>query len=602
MLAIKNPCRALSVVCIALGILFFAGCTASGPRALLDGDRALADGKLPRAIDKLKRATELLPEEPRAWNLLGLAYHRSSQPQLAANAYRRALQLDRSNIVTTVTHFNLGCLLLEHGDAAGAANELRSFTMVTNSPVGLVKLGEAQYRLGRLTDAERSFALALKAEPKNAAAYNGLGLVYAQRKSPREAAPYVHAALQLDASYAPALLNSAVLAQQNPVTRGAALQRYKQYLAMQPRPANWDAVNAVARQLEADLAPKVAPQTNLVAQLLRTNAVVAAATNPPPKTNVLVAAATNPPPRVVATNAPPAVTAAPTNRPSVPLTKAPVMASAPPIATNVPVTMVAITTAPPVKTAVASLTTNSPAAARTAPPLVTTPPPAIGSDPRENRREKPGFFNRLNPFRKQPDRVTALETSRVDVAAAPTTNTFPAATPPKAYERYRYSNPAAPQAGNRANAEKAFQQGQKALRAGNRPEALLNFQLAANADPAFFDAQYNVALVTQESGDAARALPLWERALAVEPDSINARYNFALALKQAEFPIDAAAELERVLEAKPADARAHLTLGNLYAQQLNDNARARQHYLKVIELDPRNAQASLIRYWLAAHP
>jgi Flp pilus assembly protein TadD len=90
--------------------------------------------------------------------------------------------------------------------------------------------------------------------------------------------------------------------------------------------------------------------------------------------------------------------------------------------------------------------------------------------------------------------------------------------------------------------------------------------------------------------------------LALQPDSINARYNFALALKQGNYAHDAARELERILEAKPDEVRAHLTLGNLYAQQLDEPYKARLHYLKVIQLDPRNPQAPAIRYWLAANP
>src|SRR5687767_1727811 len=107
MLATKNPAAFPGIVAALLFAL--AGCTPSGPALLLDGDAALAAGKYQRAIEKLKRATELLPDEPRAWNLLGLAYHNTDQPQLAGHAYRQALTRDRSNLVS-VAHFNLGCL------------------------------------------------------------------------------------------------------------------------------------------------------------------------------------------------------------------------------------------------------------------------------------------------------------------------------------------------------------------------------------------------------------------------------------------------------------------------------------------------------------
>ena len=70
----------------------------------------------------------------------------------------------------------------------------------------------------------------------------------------------------------------------------------------------------------------------------------------------------------------------------------------------------------------------------------------------------------------------------------------------------------------------------------------------------------------------------------------------------AGYALDAANELERVVEAKPEDSRAHLSLGNLYSQQLGQKEKARAHYQKLLELDPRHAQASAVRFWLAANP
>ena len=47
--------------------------------------------------------------------------------------------------------------------------------------------------------------------------------------------------------------------------------------------------------------------------------------------------------------------------------------------------------------------------------------------------------------------------------------------------------------------------------------------------------------------------------------------------------------------------RAHLALANLCAQSLHDTAQARQHYLKVLDLQPNNPQAADIRFWLSAN-
>jgi tetratricopeptide (TPR) repeat protein len=147
-----------------------------------------------------------------------------------------------------------------------------------------------------------------------------------------------------------------------------------------------------------------------------------------------------------------------------------------------------------------------------------------------------------------------------------------------------------------------MQEAVKAQRARNTNQALRAYQVSINADPTYFDAQYNAALLALQAGDLNHALAGWETALALEPDSLNARYNFALALKQANYMHDAAVELERILEAKPNDSRAHLTLANLYSQQLNERGKARVHYMKLLELEPRNPQAPAIRFWLASNP
>jgi tetratricopeptide (TPR) repeat protein len=108
--------------------------------------------------------------------------------------------------------------------------------------------------------------------------------------------------------------------------------------------------------------------------------------------------------------------------------------------------------------------------------------------------------------------------------------------------------------------------------------------------------------VATEAGNLPAALAAYEDALAVQPRSLDARYNFALVLKQANYLVDAVNELERVLATYPNEARSHLALANLYAQQFHQPAKARQHYLRVLEVDPRHPQASAINYWLAANP
>jgi tetratricopeptide (TPR) repeat protein len=142
----------------------------------------------------------------------------------------------------------------------------------------------------------------------------------------------------------------------------------------------------------------------------------------------------------------------------------------------------------------------------------------------------------------------------------------------------------------------------QAYQAHRLPEAVQSYRLATRADPSFFDAHYNLGLADTEAGNLAAALASYESALAVQPQSLDARYNFALVLKQANYLVDAVIELERVVAIYPNETRAHLVLGNLYAQQFHQPDKARQHYLRVLEVEPHNPQAGTIRYWLAANP
>jgi tetratricopeptide (TPR) repeat protein len=128
------------------------------------------------------------------------------------------------------------------------------------------------------------------------------------------------------------------------------------------------------------------------------------------------------------------------------------------------------------------------------------------------------------------------------------------------------------------------------------------YQQAAQLDPAYYEPHYYLGVASAVSGNLPRALLAYETALAIRPESLDARIYFAQTLKQANYPIDAAVELEKVLASYPNDARAHLTLGNLYAQQLRNPVKAREHYFKVLDKDPRNPRAAEIRFWLASNP
>jgi tetratricopeptide (TPR) repeat protein len=167
--------------------------------------------------------------------------------------------------------------------------------------------------------------------------------------------------------------------------------------------------------------------------------------------------------------------------------------------------------------------------------------------------------------------------------------------------RYAYSSPSKPAAGDRRRAESPFDKARLAEKDENWADADRWYQAAAEADPSWFEAQYNTGVIAHRLHHYAVALPRYELALAIQPDSVDARYNFALALMASGYVRDAADELRKILAANPNDVRAHLALANLCAQSLHDIPQARQHYLRVLELQPDNPQATDIRFWLSAN-
>ena len=589
-----NSC---SVCKLALLLVLLAGCAPPGPRALLEGKRLLDEGQYPQAIQQLKTATSLLGgTNALAWNYLGLAYQNAGDLAEAERAYRRALAL--KNDLDEV-RFNLGCLWLAENKLEAAKEEFVACTMrQPNAVEGFLKLGAVQLRTRELAAADKTFNDALRISPQNPEALNGLGLVRLQRGLATEAAQCFDGALKQQPDYRPALLNLAIVAHQYLRDRQLALEKYREYLALKPTPPNAEALAATVRQLEQELSPpgRHAAPNGTAQSVANVNPPKPMATN-----GSRVASAARPdsaptPSRPVATNVP---------RP------APQFAQAPPPNTEV----VRLVPQPTFRPAQDVPTASPPAFGSPDEPLIlTSTVPGSAAEPRVAQRSFLQRVNPLNLFRsgeRTPVRPTPLgpasggserEPASPMASASETAASLPPSAPTGPPPRYAYKSLAKPAAGNRADAERLFAQGVQAQQAQRLPEAVQSYRLAMQADPSFYDAYYNLGLAATDAGNLPAALGAYEHALAVQPQSLDARYNFALVLKQANYLIDAATELERVVASYPNEARAHLVLGNLYAQQFHQPARARQHYLRVLEVEPHNPQAGTIRYWLAANP
>jgi len=565
--------------------LFIAGCTPPGPRALLKGKKLLERGDYAAAVVELKTATALLPGNAQAWNYLGVAYQRAGQSDDAVTSYQRALTLDRDLLDA---HYNLGSLWLEQNKPAEARTEFTAYTLQRgNEPEGWLKLGAAQLRASDFIAAEKSFNTALSLSTNNAEALNGLGLARIQRGRPREASQFFTAAAYYHPDYAPALLNLATVAQESLHDNKLALQNYRAYLALTPRAENWDAVNALANILEQN--PESPAPVAIAVPPPATRAVAPATpVISETKTQAVARPVVVAKPVVVRTNPVP-----PPPRP-MPAAAAPVVKAKPEPVVVAPPEKVVVTAEPPLVTEEKPAARSNPVrVAAVAPPekyvrTGVTPLPPAGSASATTAPLLPPKFNLPAP-------APTVDAKPVKIV--------PAAAP--VFPRYVYLSPRPPAAGDRVAANFAFSKARIFEQSSRWTDATEAYRHSVEADPSWFEAQYNYAVLANRLRNFSAALSAYEKALALQPGSADARYNFAFTLKSAGYPVDAVNELEKILAANPDktnEVRAHLALGNLYAQQLRNPASARRHYLKVLELDPRNPQASDIRFWLSANP
>ncbi|HXT12431.1 MAG TPA: tetratricopeptide repeat protein [Candidatus Angelobacter sp.] len=537
------------LICLFLGVLM-TGCKPPGPRALLAGKQLLERGKYTEAVARLQKATTILSTNAQAWNYLGLAYHQAGNANDAAEAYKKALGLDQ-NLVEA--YYNLGCLLLEQNHPDQAKVEFTAYTLHREkSPEGWVKLGEAQLALRDLVGAERSFNQARQIDAQEPEALNDMGVLEMERNRTVEAAQFFNAALRAKPGYAPALLNLAIVSERLG-NRQYALQRYQEYLALKPRPASWDEVNAIVRALTQGNAPQAeAPRP-------------APASSAPEPAPARPAAA--PAPRPARTER--AAQSNPKPNPSSPAPRTEVVQVAP---------------EPVIHGAAESGGRNA------SEPVVTS----------NTTAQHRGFFSHVNPanlFRSS-EKPSAS-------SAHSSTETAPAAQqvePALTFARYNYRSPRKPADGDRTAAQRSVYDGAQAQQARQFSTAVADYKKATQLDPGYYDAYYDLGVASFQIGNVPEALSAYEMALAIQPDSHDARFNFALALKQANYPVDAAKELEKVLARSPNDVNAHFALGALYAQPLREPIKAREQYEKVLSLNPNFPQAAAIRDWLWANP
>jgi tetratricopeptide (TPR) repeat protein len=580
-----------NLVVVAAVATLVTACGPPGARELKQGEQYIQAGQSADAIALLKDAVRILANSPRpaqakAWNLLGVACEESGHLDDAAKAYTVALKLDRDN---AAIDYNLGCLRSQQANFPGAIDYLTTYvTLRPKDMQGYLRLGAAQYHSAlEHTGTERSRLLDLarrdfdKAEAVgvSADAANALGMYELQRRpvsyeSVHAAAKDFALALQRDQHYAPAILNLAIVSQQYLNQPAQALTYYRQYLAITPPPPQAKEVAKLAHELDLNQRIIITPETAPVRPPARAPAPAPGSATPPPAKVAVVPS--NPP----------------VNTPK------PLPAESQQAQANIPAPTPAGNSAPPPAAAPAP-TRNSaaPSTPQTSPesapavhtsdsvpePVVTetTPPP------------KKSITQRLNPLNwfsgKSKSTGSGAKLAPEPPPVAPGT-------------RYEYPPPVTPIPGDRAQSKRFEAEAIRARRSGDVAESIRAYKDAVAADPTFYDANYGLGLAALNAREYPTALEALHRALALQEDSAEARYAFAWALQKRGYNEDAVHELGKLLAQHPNEVRAHLLLGNIYAEKLNQPRLAREQFTLTLEMDPKNAQAESIRAWMKLNP
>ncbi|MBL67013.1 MAG: hypothetical protein CMO74_00970 [Verrucomicrobiales bacterium] len=572
-----------ALVMLALTGLWLA-CGPAGDSGAAKGEQLLREGKIAESVKVLQVAASEKGADWQVFNLLGMAQQRAGNRSAALRAYKKVLSMaeaDASLIHSVLpVHYNLGRLYLDAGKASEAARELATYTLGNGkSFAGFYWRGTAELMAARqlnqaamLDRAESSLRKAIELKSDSAEAFNRLALVYLQRGESERALANFQRARQVDAKFAPAILNLAVYHQKHNTTdtvqsRQKALQLYIEYLSLEGVDlARKEAAQLALNRLNQQINPAVLaelgtdtqqPSTPPLSGLVESNEVVTVrfprAGTGPVRGTIVGVYPTNVANRL--TIRPPVVNPPPKPPPVVP--------PSPPVAPK-------------------------PVAVKQ--PVVPEPPPPV----KPVTPPKPIAAAKPNPVPKPPAPVVVKTPEPPEF-----TETLPKL---PSISRYNYRDLKLPKAGNRPEANKHFKKGLYAHKLNRMEEAMSHYRASLKADPAYQQAYANLALAAHQSGNMPEALQAYEMALNINPLSLDSRYHFALALNKAGYHIDAANELNRLLKDYPDLLRGHLLMANLFDKHLEQPRRARTHYSKVIQLNPSHSEAPGIRQWLSEHP
>lgn len=162
------------------------------------------------AADALQKSTQLAPGLSQAWAYLGTASQYLGRTPEAVAAYKKAVELEPSNIAFRTTY---GLLLGVNGEYAAGVEQL---VKVTTSPgykdsAGFTNLGWLYRNMTpkKTKEAVTAYKKALELDPKNVQAALGLGWAYSYERAYDEAIAAFHKAVEIDPSVTSEAMNGA---------------------------------------------------------------------------------------------------------------------------------------------------------------------------------------------------------------------------------------------------------------------------------------------------------------------------------------------------------------------------------------------------------
>ncbi|MDH3599816.1 MAG: tetratricopeptide repeat protein [Candidatus Tectomicrobia bacterium] len=177
--------RGVWLVMVAWALWVLIGCGVSSPNLGIKADdryqlaqQYLGSQSYILAEQEIRKALDLVPEEPKYFELLALIYQAQGRIRQAEEAYKVALQSDAISPSTLVNYSTLLLLREQYDEAINTSQRALQKPGYARPALAHTNIGLAYLKQGKLAQAEEQFLIALDYQPGLAEAHHNLGLVY----------------------------------------------------------------------------------------------------------------------------------------------------------------------------------------------------------------------------------------------------------------------------------------------------------------------------------------------------------------------------------------------------------------------------------------